>query len=449
MSVDIRERVAPARTQPWFRAFALRLHFYAGVLVAPFILTAALTGALYAIAHLVEPVMYANLRTASPSPSDRPLAEQVEAARTYADPGSTLDAVRPAPHDGDTTQVLFTAPGMDRFQNLAVFVDPSDATVRGSAPVEGHSSALPVRTWISQLHKDLHLGAVGRYYSELAASWLWVIGLGGLVLWVDRVRRRRAVLPRRTDRGRRRVRGWHGTVGIAILVGVLGLSATGLTWSYHAGGNIGALREAAGWLAPSVDTSLGRTPTAAAGPVDAAGFDQAAGLARTAGIDAAELEITAPVFAGEAWTVAEIRQTWPIEADSVAVDVEAGRVGDRVAFADFPLMAKLSKWGIAAHMGNLFGWVNRVTLLLLAYAIVAMIGWGYLMWWHRRPTRRGSSFGRTPVRAVAPAWALVVGALVAIGVGLFLPLLGVSLLAFLAVDVVLSRRPSRRSPAAR
>ena len=42
---------------------------------------------------------------------------------------------------------------------------------------------MPLRAWFDELHRTLHLGAIGRNYSELAASWLWVISLGGLVLW--------------------------------------------------------------------------------------------------------------------------------------------------------------------------------------------------------------------------------------------------------------------------
>ena len=38
---------------------------------------------------------------------------------------------------------------------------------------------------------------------------------------------------------------------------------------------------------------------------------------------------------------------------------------DEVRFADYPLMAKLTRWGIDAHMGVLFGVANQ--LLLVAF----------------------------------------------------------------------------------
>ena len=39
-------------------------------------------------------------------------------------------------------------------------------------------------TWLDGLHRHLNLGEPGRIYSELAASWLWVVALGGVCLWV-------------------------------------------------------------------------------------------------------------------------------------------------------------------------------------------------------------------------------------------------------------------------
>ncbi|MEV6822610.1 PepSY-associated TM helix domain-containing protein [Nocardiopsis dassonvillei] len=60
----------------------------------------------------------------------------------------------------------------------------------------GTSGALPARTWVDTLHRSLHLGDVGRLYSELAASWMWVVALGGVVLWAARNRRPRAGLRR-------------------------------------------------------------------------------------------------------------------------------------------------------------------------------------------------------------------------------------------------------------
>jgi uncharacterized iron-regulated membrane protein len=41
------------------------------------------------------------------------------------------------------------------------------------------------------------------------------------------------------------------------------------------------------------------------------------------------------------------------------------QVLDRTRFDDFPLMAKLTRWGVDFHMGILFGLANQ--LLLIAF----------------------------------------------------------------------------------
>ncbi|WP_449066731.1 hypothetical protein [Planomonospora algeriensis] len=90
--------------------------------------------------------------------------------------------------------------------------------------------------------------------------------------------------------------------------------------------------------------------------------------------------------------------------------------------------------------------------MALAAGLVCMIAWGYRMWWQRRPTRGfAAPYARGTWRAVPPAVLLPVAA-AAIAVGAFVPLLGISLLAFLVVDAVLGRRPAgpdhgRRHPA--
>src|SRR5690606_31904930 len=102
-------------------------------------------------------------------------------------------------------------------ESRAVFVDPGTGEVRGDLTVYGTSGALPLRAWLDHLHRNLHLGEPGRLYSELAASWLGVVALAGLGLWVQRVRRSRAprdlLRPARGRRGYRRLFGWHTSAG--------------------------------------------------------------------------------------------------------------------------------------------------------------------------------------------------------------------------------------------
>lgn len=431
------------------RPLVMRLHFYAGLFVAPFLLVAAVTGLLYVFTPQMDQIVYDHELHVPASPASQTLASQVDVARAEL-PGAPLSSVRPAPTPTDTTQVIFDPPELPESYYRTVFVDPHTAEVRGVLDTYGGNQALPLRAWIDNLHRGLHLGDTGRIYSEMAASWLWIVVLGGVVLWVQRRRKARTarflLAPEFRPPGRRRILSWHGAVGLWAATGLVFLSATGLTWSVHAGDNITQLRSALSWETPTVSTTLPAEP-APAGSADV-GFDRVRDTAVEHGLTG-PIDIAPPEEAGSGYTVEQMQRHWPTQDDSIAVDPATGNVTSTLRFADFPLMAKLSRWGIDAHMGLLFGWVNQLVLVLLALGLICMIFWGYRMWWLRRPTRTGgSAFGRPPERG---AWRRVPGKilapiiLVAVFVAYAVPLLGASLLLFLVVDIALGARARRRA----
>ncbi|MEU6645349.1 PepSY-associated TM helix domain-containing protein [Saccharomonospora sp. NPDC046836] len=445
MRVDDNTRVERATGQPsaWavLRPLLLRLHFYAGVFIAPFLVVAALTGLLYVFTPQLDAVVYDDVIRVADQPGSLPLAEQVRAGMAER-PGDTVLAVRPATTGTDATQVIFEAPDLAPSYRRTAFVNPHTAEVTGVLETYGSGQALPIRAWVDNLHRGLHLGDAGRLYSELAASWLWVVALGGLALWIGR-RRRTLLRPEPGATGRRRVLSWHGSTGLWISLGLVFLSATGLTWSQYAGDNIGALRSALAWGTPAVTTQLS-TPDSSA--VDA-GIDRVVDTARANGL-AGEIEVVPPASAGDAYVVKQVGRTWPTQQDSVAIDPATAEVVETLRFEDFPLMAKLARWGIDAHMGLLFGWVNQVILVVLGTGLLGMIFWGYRMWWLRRPRRDTTAwFGRPPDRGT---WRRVPGRILApllvaaVFIAYFVPLLGASLVVFLAWDAFLGWRTRNR-----
>jgi uncharacterized iron-regulated membrane protein len=439
---------------PTIRPLVLRLHFYAGVLVAPFILVASVTGLLYTIAPQVEQIAYRELTHVTPAGGVVPLADQVAAARATHPDGAVIRVDVPEAADR-STRVVFTDETVPADYDMSVFVNPYTGQVEGQ--VRSYGQWLGFRAWLDELHRNLHLGAVGRNYSELAASWLWVVALGGLTLWIGKRRTRRLLTPDTEATGRSRAMTWHGAIGVWILLGALVLSVSGVTWSRYAGANVEELRTALSWMKPLPATSLAGTAPAAghehhevvgATTVD----DPDAFLAEGVGIDGVlatareeglgdPLYLTPPADAGSAWTAAENKRDWPTSYDTVTVDPASGAVVDRVDFEDWPTMAKLTTWTIGAHIGILFGVANQIALAAVAIGLIAVTLLGYRMWWLRRP--RGASglrFGRPVPRGAwrkLPVPALVGGIAVTVLVGWFFPLLGISLVAFLAIDVAL------------
>jgi uncharacterized iron-regulated membrane protein len=439
-----------------------RLHFYVGVLVAPFLLVAALTGLIYTITPQLDQIAYHDqLHVAAVGTSTVPLAEQIATAQQVVPDGTVVMVAPPAASDA-TTKVVFAVPELTDDRDRTVYVDPYTGQIRGQLTTWFGST--PITTWLDGLHRHLNLGEPGRLYTELAASWLWVLVVGGLVLWWRRQRGRRRM--RRLIRpefsaavGVRRTRSWHASTGMWIAVVLLILSATGLTWSTYAGARFDLVQEAFDSASQAPDTALasggdhsGHTGERAAANVDLADADTVLATFRNTGLTG-PVEITPAAEPGQAWTVAQADNVWPVRRDIVAVDPASGTVTDRVPWNDQPLLAQLSSLGVQAHMGILFGPLNQIVLALTAIGLFGMIVWAYRMWWQRRPTRtdRRRPLGDPPARGAwrhLPRWLLMVGVLVVAALCWVMPLLGWSLAAFLVIDVfagLLHRRRANRA----
>ncbi|WP_447853732.1 PepSY-associated TM helix domain-containing protein [Enterobacter mori] len=423
-----------------------RLHFYVGLFVGPFIFFAALTGTLYVATPQLENALYRHALHTNSVGELQPLAEQIAVAEKTVGSDLRLYAVRPGLAEGETTRVMFADPSLGPSEHRAIFVDPISLAVLGDMTVYGTSGILPLRQTIDYLHTSLMLGDVGRLYSELAASWMWVAALGGIALWFYTRPKRRINNP---FQNRRRV---HVALGWTLLGGMLLFSATGLTWSQWAGGNVDKLRAEMNWLTPQVNTMLSGTPMVMDEHAEHRGhhggmivpemamdltqFDGVLSAARKAGIDADKLEIRPASMSDRAWTVTEIDRGWPTQVDAVAVDPNTMQVMDRTRFEDFPLMAKLTRWGVDFHMGILFGLVNQLLLVAFGLALCVLIIWGYRMWWMRRPARSAAN----PVQTLCQSWLAlsfwgrVVTIVVSALLGLALPVMGVSLALFIFVD---------------
>jgi len=440
---------APARPSTWalLRPLVLRIHFYAGVLVAPFLVVACLTGLAYVFSPQLSDLVYREQFFTEPAGAPRPVDEQAAAALGAHPDGALASVVVPS-DPGRTTSVVLSMPDLTDDRELTVYVDPYTAEVRGALVT--WSDYGPLQTTLDDLHRNLLLGDVGRNYSELAASWLPVLVLGGLALWIGRRRagkKARALLlpPAGARPGRSRVLGWHGATGIWLALALLFISVTGLTWSAHAGERFSAAVTALDGRTPKLEAAPVAVP-AGATPI---GVDAALAAGRDAGL-VGRLRVAAPVEPGEPFQVEERADGVPIQKDKVAVDPFTGQVTERVAWEDFPLLAQLTSMGISAHMGLLFGLPNQLALAAMALGLLCVIFWGYRMWWQRRPARAS---GAARLTAPAPRGGLrtlpqpVLFGVVAVtvAVGWAAPVLGVSLVVFLVLDAVSAVRTRRRA----
>lgn len=425
-----------------------RLHFAVGLFVGPFIFVAALTGTLYVATPQLESFIYRDALTGEIYGEPHSLAEQIAVAEQATDRSLPIFAVRPSLIPGETTRVMFRDPTLGESENRALFIDPVTLAIKGDMTVYGTSGILPFRQWIDYAHRSLLLGNVGRIYSELAASWMWFAACGGIVLWFF-TRPKKRVNNRLQNR--RRI---HVSLGWLLLGGMLLFSITGLTWSQWAGGNVDKLRAGFNWLTPQLNTRLHepmliQDPHAEhhgmhnempmdTVPSDRVLFDDVLYLAQQAGITAHKLEIRPALSPESAWTVTEIDRSWPTQVDAVAIDIGTMRIVDRTHFTDFPLMAKLTRWGVDFHMGVLFGLFNQILLIIFGSALCVMIVMGYRMWWMRRPSPATDN----PLQTLTQSWCDLplsgrcITLIIALLLGSAMPVLGGSLLLFMAVDIL-------------
>ena len=100
-----------------------------------------------------------------------------------------------------------------------------------------------------------------------------------------------------------------------------------------------------------------------------------------------------------------------------------------VGFADYGAGAKAIEWGINVHVGQEFGPVNQMLMLLACLAIVGMSLTAVTMWWKRRPAR---AFGVPPV----PSNRVMAGAtLIIFLLSILFPLTAASLLAVALIEI--------------
>jgi len=414
--------------------FLRRLHAFVGIFIGPFIVVASITGALYGAAFAIENWLYKDILTVTGIKTHQSLASQIERANGIVGSEGELLAIRPAPTQNETSRVLYTSEKLGSSEYRTIFLDPATLEVKADIVTYGSTGAMPLRTTIDKLHRDLLFGDSGRWYSELAATWLWITGISGLFLYFNRRKNK----SHQSKNPYQKLVNKHVSLGLFCLLGLLMLSVTGLTWSQYAGDNIDKLRSFMDWRTPSVSRELPAKLNASIKD-DLNLFDEVVAVARKNGIDSNKLEIRPGRKINEAWLVSEIDRSYPSQVDSVSIDPDQLTMIDKVEFSKFPLMAKLTRWGIDLHMGSLFGVINQILLVVLSLGISLLGITGYWMWvkkngWKITKSKQNTLFKELKNQPKANILLLVLVFLVA---GLMLPVLLISLILFMILEEVI------------
>jgi uncharacterized iron-regulated membrane protein len=433
-----------------------RWHFYAGLIVLPFMILIAVTGALYLFKDEINDAFYGDLRQVE-AVATAPRAPSELVARALAAHRGTLKAYHPPATPERAAEVKIA--GEDGVNNV-VYVNPYDGDVLGSAWDAGFAGS-PLMWTVRKLHSLEYVGWWGNRIIECVAGWAILLAVTGVFLWWPRGRKVGVVAPRRTT-GRPLWRDLHAVTGIYTAGFIVFLAMTGLPWSGFWGKQFYDLSYAAGIGMPdgywdSYPTStvltgeaLDRAPWILENqPLPVSGPIADAAKAVPVGLDAVVRKVEEmgihPGYALNMPGGPEGVFTASVYPDDVTfervihLDQYTGEVLFDMDLADLGALGRAAEWGISVHMGQEFGLVNQIALLLACLAILLMAVSAAVMWWKRRPA------GSLGAPALPADWRIPRTVFViAVAAGIFFPLVGLSLVLAFTIEVVLAAMPRRR-----
>ncbi len=463
------------RSRTLYRAM-WRWHFFAGLFAIPVIVLLCLSGLVYLFKPQIWGLTYGDLQNVTPS-SQTVTYEQQLAAVGKAYPGAEVSGVHTPP--SATRSTLFTIATADG-KDLAVYVNPY------SGEVLGHRNPATDIVDISlQLHGSLMTGSwlgddgyYGDLFLELVAGWAIVLLVTGTYLWWPRGKRRglRGVLvPRWHLRGKRILwRDVHAVTGIIFAFITLFFLVTGMAWAGVWGPKYLSVATQAVGGYPEVETNsttvgellpngqspwaMGNLPLAASQPVPAPGgqvgdelrWDPSQGAPLDAVIASGQ-KLGVPHGFSVSWPEDETGsyginywEDGPQEPNRSSTDARIAYVDQYTAqpiagygFDQYGWAGKATSFGIALHEGREWGLINQILVTIATLAILLSVASSMVMWRKRRPKGIGAP-RKEPNRKIGFGVLLIIVAL-----GALFPLLGLSMLVVLLLELLVIRRVPR------
>jgi uncharacterized iron-regulated membrane protein len=431
-----------------------RWHFFAGLMVIPFAVILAITGAIYLFKPQFEAAVEARINARAAPLAGKVLpADDVIAAGIAALPGASLvKLILPASPDDPTAEVELRGAEGPR----TLWIDRTTGAVL-------HDTATPERfmTFIKRIHGTLLNGNGGSLVVEVMASWMIILIVTGVYLWWPRgTPWWRVFVPAFADRTapRETWRKVHGMAGAWIGALVLVLMLSGLPWTQVWGDGFKRVKAIAGLQDPgqewfvtlqSTDPYAEHAGHQTGGELWQTGQDDpATDVTSAAHVGAARLpldailqrawpqqypppvEVQPPRGENGVWTIRSMGPSRPGRV-TVHFDQWTGEEILRIGFADHNAVDRFVAQSTAFHEGALFGWFNQLMGVVAALGVILFSASGAIMWWRRRPEGR---LGTPPMPA---SRALAAGVVILIlGLCVFLPMAGLTLLAALGIDLL-------------
>lgn len=432
---------APSLRPNLFRVI-WRWHFYAGILVAPVLITMAVTGGIYLFGAELHDVWNRSVLFVSPGTHRVPFSEQVRRAAEVF-PDQRVESVEVAADARRST--VITLKSDEEGSPPRVFVDPYTGTVLGSATSDPIATFMDV---VLQLHRELLVGTSGRIVTELVTSWSVVLLITGLCLWWPRTagKVRGVWLPRWPAKSYTLLRDVHAISGMYLLPVLLLIAVTGLFYAILWGESFHFVSSQ--WTksnAPSIEskdqpTETEEEPAEHVAPPSVS-IDQAVETASKE-FPGRNLHITFPGRRQAGYSLSAMndyaRGTYgAMQSTSFAINAETGAVESVQDLASDDRYW-WHCWTYPLHVGSIFGPASKIIWLIACCVLAGLPATGLWMWWQRRPPGR-SGFPRKPEVSV-PLWLAGMIATVCV----LLPTMGLSVLLILLIDATVGRLWKRR-----
>ncbi|KGR90889.1 hypothetical protein CD30_09295 [Ureibacillus massiliensis 4400831 = CIP 108448 = CCUG 49529] len=422
-----------------------RWHFYAGLIIAPFLVILAITGAIYLFQPQIEQQLYQDYYEVTPT-GERVSADQQIATVKEHYPKALVTSYRPGETETRSSEVGINLDGV----SYTVFMDPYTGNEIGQL-----NDSDRIMDRIEEIHGELMIGTIGDRIVELVTCWAIVLIITGLYLWFPRKNKGMAgVLLPRFNKGQRILRrDLHAVPAFWVTAGMLFLIMTGLPWSGFWGTNFQNIVTNTGvGYPPSVWTgsapeSITKTKEIADVPWAAENLDVPEStiqdykvlsidnlmqIAEREGIDPS-YTIYIPQTKEGVYTFS----AFPAKAEdevTMHIDQYSGAVLADYRYDNYQFVGKMIAWGITLHKGTQFGIVNQLIGLLICIGIVLTSISGFYLWLKRKPSKKLGA-------PTAPSVKTMKGfLLILIILGILFPLVGLSLIVVWLLDWLLIQR---------
>ncbi len=420
--------------QGWYARF-WRWHFFAALLVIPFVIWQSVTGILYIWHQEYEKVVHADQMIVTPHTTRVSYQAQLDTALAYQSGKKVNQLVIPA-DSTQATQVFFTT---DSGLNYPAFVNPYTGEYLGDIA--------PAR-WLAGITRSLHGGwpiePYGSYLLELGDGWALVMVLTGLYLWWPRTPGLAGVLYPRLKQGKRIFwRDLHAVIAVYVSAVVVVFLITALPWTSFWGNNVlKPIEHALHQRAPSEEffrsggshgahqghmAGHAAMQTVTRAPLDAF-IDQARANGATGEL-IIRLRGNGPIV--------NLRDRHPHASDEAyfKLDAATGALISKATWQDFGFIPKLVALGVDLHEGSLFGRANQIVNTVMSLGLIWLSITGIVLWVQRRPAKSGLAAPAKRPLNWTPGLKIT-----AVTLCVVMPLLGASVLAITTLDKLFGRR---------